>query len=169
MSRKKWREIWRAVCDTTISALKAIRGFVVKISGVRRKGFVDYNNIGMDTRDAVLFRDATKCTLTKSNGKITITGSWKCKYSGKVFTNARELDIDHIVPLHYAKNHKIGIWTPAKFQEFENDTDNLIAVDKKLNRAKRDKSIVHWKPPKSQSWYRSRWKEICKKWMLEHP
>ena len=169
MSIEKVGSVFRTIYGSIVYAIKSVRGLLVSATGIKRKGFIDYNNIGMDTRDAILFRDAKSCTLTKSKGKITITGSWKCRYSGKVINNSRDLDIDHIVPLNYAKNNKIGIWTPSSFQEFENDTDNLIAVDKKLNRAKKDKSIVQWKPPKSQSWYRARWKEICKKWMLEQP
>ena len=169
MALQQIKKTIRSIRDAFVQFIKNFGWIVAKISGVQRKGFVDYNNIGMNTRTSILFREAESCVLTKSKGKISITGSWKCRYSNKVIKDASDLDIDHIVPLQYAKNNKIGIWTATSFQEFENDTDNLVAVDKSLNRQKRDKSLVEWKPPKNQSWYHSKWKEICSKWTIEEP
>ncbi|MAA80491.1 MAG: hypothetical protein CL916_14640 [Deltaproteobacteria bacterium] len=169
MSIHKTKIIFQRMIDVFIVSVKATRKFITKITGIRRKGFIDYNNIGMSTRDSILFRDAETCVLKKTKGGLTITGSWKCRYSGKIITNPKDIEIDHIVPINYAKNHKIGLWTPASFQEFENDTDNLIAVSKSLNRAKKDKSLVRWKPPKNHSWYKKKWTQICKKWTLENP
>ena len=169
MYLKKAKRSASYVYEAFIVLLKGTRSLLLKMAGIKRKGFVNYYNIGMDTREAILFRDATTCTLTKRNREIKIEGIWTCRYSGQTIRHPKNIDVDHIVPVHYAKNNKIGIWTPATFQEFENDTDNLIAVDKSLNRSKRAKSIAKWTPPKGKSWYRKRWKEICKKWNLVYP
>ena len=135
-----------------------------------RKGFIDIDKDGINTRHEILFRDASHCTMTKDkNKKITIKGSWKCKYTNKTFTNSSKMDIDHIVPVNYARANKIGFWSQDTFTTFENDPFNLVAVDSSTNRSKGDKGLDTWQPPKNKGWYEKRFKQVCDKWGIKHP
>jgi len=131
----------------------------------KSKGFIDIDKDKLNARHEALFRDAIECTIRKSRDKkISITGTWKCKYTNKVFTDPSLLDIDHIVARQYAKNNKVGLWSQQTFVEFENDLQNLITVDRSINRAKGSKSLSEWLPPQNQQWYKNRFQEICEKW-----
>ena len=131
----------------------------------------DIDDDGMTSRLGALFRDAEDCVMTKKGGrytKVKISGSWKCKYTGKKLKYG-DIDVDHIVPKSYAKENKNGMWTEETFTLFANDMNNLICVENSVNRSKGAKSIAEWKPEKNQKWYAEKWKEICDKWDIEHP
>lgn len=114
-----------------------------------------------DTRDKVLYdeavKDATlvlvdkdKKTTTDVAAACAVTaGTWNDPYTGKVFTNPKDLDIDHLVPLGYAAGHGGQAWDSNRKQQYANDTSNpqhLLAVDASSNRQKGDKGPAEWKP-----------------------
>ena len=135
-----------------------------------RKGFIDTDKDGVNTRYEILFRDSSYCTMTKNKSKkISIKGSWKCKYTHVVITNPSKIDIDHIVPANYARENKIGLWSQETFTLFENDPFNLVAVQSSINRSKGDKGLSEWKPPKNKNWYEKRFKDVCDKWGISCP
>lgn len=134
-------------------------------------GWKDIDDDGMTSRYGALFRDADHCVMTKRAGRknsIQITGSWKCRYTGKKL-HYGNINVDHIVPKKYAKDNKKGIWTDNSFRMFANDMDNLICVESSTNKSKGSKSIAQWLPTKNKKWYQKKWKEICEKWDIEHP
>ena len=153
---------------------KWISNFLQSMFGANKEldgSWKDIDDDGMTSRYGALFRDAEDCVMTKKGGrytKIKITGQWKCKYTGKQL-RYEDIDVDHIVPKNYAKEHRNGRWTEASFTQFANDMDNLICVENSVNRSKGAKSIAEWKPEKNQKWYAEKWKEICEKWDIEHP
>ncbi|WP_292915749.1 hypothetical protein [Nitrosomonas sp.] len=49
------------------------------------------------SRKPVQFKDSKHCTV--------ISGEWYGVYTGKMFTKASDVDIDHIVPLAHAHRH----------------------------------------------------------------
>lgn len=55
---------------------------------------------GCDTRDKVLVRDGTGVE-TGSSCSID-SGSWLSEYDGETWTQASDVDIDHMVPLKNA-------------------------------------------------------------------
>jgi hypothetical protein len=77
------------------------------------------------------------------------------------FTQASDLDIDHIVPLAHAHRAGGGNWSREMKRQFANDPDNLLAVDDRTNQKKGAKGPVRWKPPEE-----SYWCEYAKKWRL---
>lgn len=95
-------------------------------------------------------------------------GKWIDPYSNKVFTKASDLDIDHIIPLKHAHDHGAYKWSRAKKRTFANDPNNLLAVDKRLNRQKGSKSPNQWNPPylKYRCSYLKNWQNIEKKYNL---
>jgi hypothetical protein len=114
-----------------------------------------------DTRDQVLYDEAVKdasLVLADKSGK-TVTdvakacsvksGTWNDPYSGNVFTNPKELDVDHMIPLSYAAQHGGQAWDEKKKEEYANNLSNpnhLIAVKASENRSKSDKGPSEWKP-----------------------
>jgi len=75
------------------------------------------------------------------------TGKWLCPYSGKLFYDDDDLDIDHRVPLGYAHARGGASWPKHKKAMLANDPENLIAVDKRLNRQKGAAGPTEWMPP----------------------
>ncbi|WP_430230333.1 HNH endonuclease family protein [Nitrosomonas communis] len=108
----------------------------------------------------VKFKDSRRCTV--------IAGKWFGVYTGKIFTQASDVDIDHIVPLAHAHRHGADSWTKKRRRAFANDFDNLIVVSDKTNHAKSDKAPHEWLPPRKAYWceYGKRWKHIKHKYQL---
>lgn len=96
----------------------------------------------------------TRETVLKTQGKNVTTdancaaksGTWVEPYSGKTVTDAKKLDIDHVIPLGYAGTHGADTWDAAKKEQFANDTSQLVAVDASANREKSDKGPGEWMP-----------------------
>lgn len=114
-----------------------------------------------DTRDKVLYdeavKDATLVLVDKKGNTVTDvgqacavqSGTWNDPYSGRVYTNPKELDIDHMIPLKYAATHGGQSWDENRKQQYANDlgyTNHLIAVNAGDNRSKSDRGPSQWKP-----------------------
>ncbi len=102
----------------------------------------------------VTFSDARHCTVA--------SGRWYDPYTNVTFTNARSLDIDHVVPLRHAHGHGGDQWNEALRQQFANDPQNLIAVSASANRSKGASSPDEWLPDNPAFWceYGRRWQAI---------
>jgi len=105
----------------------------------------------------VHFKDKRMCDV--------ISGHWVCPYSGRILTDSREVQIDHIVPL--AEAHRSGgwRWNAKQKEEFANDPLNLLPVDGLINRSKRDKDPARWLPEPACPYIR-RWVAVKKKYRL---
>ena len=99
-----------------------------------------------DTRETVLKRDGSN-VVTNSSCSAT-SGSWYSPYDGATWTNASDLDIDHMVPLAEAWDSGASAWTSTKRQQFANDLTRpqLIAVTDNVNQAKGDQDPATWLP-----------------------
>lgn len=75
-----------------------------------------------------------------------LSGTWTEPYKGKVVTDAKSLDIDHVIPLGYAAKHGGNAWSSEKKQQFANDLTQLLAVDGSANRSKSDKGPGDYMP-----------------------
>ena len=100
---------------------------------------------------------------------VVATGEWIGPYSGKAFTSASQVDIDHVVPLYEAHLSGGWAWTRAQKRDFANDPDNLLIVDKGLNRAKGAKDPARWLDvrPAYQCAYLKKWQAIKKRYGLD--
>jgi hypothetical protein len=123
---------------------------------------------GCDTRDVVLKRDGKNVKAT-ADCKIT-GGSWLSPYDQKTHTDAKELDIDHVVPLAAAWRSGANKWTDDQRQQFANDLTRpqLLAVSLSTNRSKGDQDPSTWKPPSHDFWceYAQRWITVKVYWQL---
>ncbi|WP_105264544.1 HNH endonuclease family protein [Pseudoalteromonas sp. T1lg76] len=133
--------------------------------------WLDEDNDCQDTRAEVLiaqsqaqvsFNDQKQCRVT--------SGAWADPYSGKLFTNDDDLDIDHIVPLKFASEHGGAHWSRSEKARFANDLDNLLAVDDSLNRSKGAKGPTEWMPPKHEyrCEYLKRFNAVMTKYRLSY-
>ncbi|WP_295624094.1 DUF1524 domain-containing protein [uncultured Nitrosomonas sp.] len=131
--------------------------------------WIDADGDCQDTRQELLiatskiqvqFKDSKHCTV--------IYGKWYGVYTGKTFTKASDVDIDHIVLLAHAHRHGAVNWTKEQRKTFANDFENLVAVSDSVNRSKSDKAPHEWLPPLQSYWceYGKRWKRIKDKYQL---
>lgn len=137
----------------------------------------------LDTRQAVLIRDAVegsvvmkdkkgKETTDTSVGCTVVSGKWLDPYSGKEFTNPKDLDIDHFIPLKYAATHNGQGFSEEKKEQFANDMKSnpyhLVAVSASENRKKSDKGPGSYLPPNESfhCTYAVTWVDISKNYDL---
>lgn len=115
-------------------------------SGYQRSLFphwLDADGDGCDTRREVLVAEA----LTAPSDCLSNAGVWRSVYDAKRFTDARKLDVDHVVALAEAWDSGARKWTTARRAAFANDLNSpwsLVAVSATSNRAKSDKDITAW-------------------------
>ena len=98
---------------------------------------------------AAMARWATGPLTWRSERECRITaGTWYGAYGGDTYTNPRQLDTDHVVPLSWAWRAGAWEWDRDRRREFANDPANLIPVSLRLNRQKGDKGPSEWMPPR---------------------
>ena len=88
---------------------------------------------------AVTFKDDRKCKVEM--------GLWTDPYTGAVFTDPRNLDVDHIVALKDAFESGGFMWSTERKMEFANDPANLKPVSASANRSKGSRGPDEWLPP----------------------
>ncbi|MEU5452477.1 HNH endonuclease family protein [Streptomyces californicus] len=123
-----------------------------KRTGYKRDSFkhwVDEDTDGCQTRQEVLIAEAV--TAPEQGARCALTGgSWLSYYDEVGVTDAKRLDIDHMVPLAEAWDSGAHDWTPERREAYANDLDaerSLVAVTAKTNRSKADKDPAAWMPP----------------------
>ncbi|MCX4444849.1 HNH endonuclease family protein [Streptomyces sp. NBC_01789] len=133
-------------------AIKKIPVAAEKRTGYERDSFkhwVDEDGDGCPTRQEVLLAEAV--TAPKQAARCALTGgSWRSYYDEVEVTDARKLDIDHMVPLAEAFDSGAYDWTPERREAYANDLSaerSLVAVTAKTNRSKADKDPAAWMPP----------------------
>ena len=124
----------------------------------------------MNTRHEILKDQADKTkpeTIKLSpDGCYISMATWHDPFSGKTYTRASDLDVDHIIPLKWAHDHGGYSWDRVKKEEFANDPINLLAVDDGLNQSKGAQGPTEWMPPNHafRCEYLSKWQRVLKKY-----
>lgn len=134
-------------------------------------GWADFDGDCLNTRHEVLAQLSTgRLVLSNDNCRV-VRGRWNDPYTGKIFLEARKMDIDHLVPLYWAWQHGADQWSNAKREKFANDPVNLFAVDAGTNRAKGAKGPLEWLPPNAafHCQYVLRFKRLMKTYGLTYP
>ncbi|MGW8487423.1 HNH endonuclease family protein [Streptomyces sp. NPDC055886] len=123
-----------------------------KRTGYERNSFkhwVDEDDDGCPTRQEVLLAEAV--TAPEQGDRCALSGgSWTSYYDEVEVSDAKKLDIDHMVPLAEAWDSGARDWTPERREAYANDLDaerSLVAVTAKTNRSKADKDPDQWMPP----------------------
>lgn len=110
-------------------------------------GWADFDNDCQNTRQELLQELSTGATILARNNCTVVRGKWYDPYTGKTFTDAREVDVDHLVPLKWAWDRGAHSWTAEKREAFANDKANLMVVDRGANREKGANGPLNWLPP----------------------
>ncbi|KOS18332.1 hypothetical protein ESCO_002729 [Escovopsis weberi] len=115
-----------------------------------------------DTRETVLQRDGVN--VQTDTACAAIAGTWHSPYDGATWTQASDVDIDHMVPLQNAWISGAQLWTTDQRRAFANDLERpqLWAVTDNVNESKGDRSPDLWKPPLASFWctYAESWVRV---------
>ncbi len=133
--------------------------------------WMDADRDCQDTRQEVLIASSSEAIAFKSEDKCKVkSGRWHDVYTGRVFTDPSDIDIDHLVPLAHAHRNGGAEWTITQKMAFANDIANLVAVDDSTNQSKSDKAPHEWLPPRVGYWceYGRRWEYIKDKYGLSY-
>ena len=136
------------------------------------KHWIDTDGDCQDTRQEVLIEESQIPVTFKTDKECTVkSGQWDDPYTGKVFTNPRDLDVDHVVPLKEAHISGAHLWDSEKKKLYSNDLDNaghLMAVSLSANRSKGAKDPAEWLPPYTSyhEEYARIWIQIKRNWDL---
>lgn len=114
----------------------------------------DSDNDCRNTRVEVLAATSQKPVRHARNRKCSpvIHGLWRDPYTGKQFTDARQLDIDHRIALAEAHRYGGAGWSRKKKERFANDPSNLVPVERAVNQAKSDLPAHQWMPKNIGHW-----------------
>ena len=115
------------------------------------KHWVDADRDCQNARAEVLIAESTASPTFADDRQCRVTGGhWHGPYTGETFTDASDVDIDHLVPLKNAHVSGGWRWDEARKEDYANSMAadyHLIAVDKSANRAKGAKGPEEWQPP----------------------
>jgi hypothetical protein len=110
-------------------------------------GWSDDDGNCLNTRHEVLAALSTAAVQKRQDGCLVLRGRWLDPYSGITFYKAKELDIDHLVPVAWAHYRGASAFDPSEKARFYNDPRNLFAVASNLNRQKGAQPPTEWLPP----------------------
>jgi hypothetical protein len=113
--------------------------------------WIDADGDCENTRTEILIRDSLVRPIL-TDGCVVLTGLWVDPYSLQVFRVARDLDVDHVIPLAWAHAHGAEDWDAGKRRLFANDPTNLVAVGARWNRQKGAQGPSGWVPPDPAGW-----------------
>ncbi|OAQ66454.1 hypothetical protein VFPPC_16033 [Pochonia chlamydosporia 170] len=132
--------------------------------GYSREKFPTWETIQgtCNAREFVIKRDGTN--VKTNTACVAESGNWVSPYDGVKFTQAHDLDIDHMVPLKNAWISGASQWTTDQRKALANDITRpqLWAVSAHANRGKSDDSPDEWKPPLKTFWctYAKSWVQV---------
>lgn len=129
------------------------------------KGWTDTDGDCQDSRAEALIAAST--IKARLNGCKVISGRWISPFTGNVIMDPAVIDIDHLVPLHFAWYSGAQQWTRDQREKFANDPINLLPVEVSLNRQKGAKGPDKWLPPSGQCQYVARFKRVVLIYKLE--
>jgi hypothetical protein len=136
--------------------------------------WIDQDGDCQDTREEVLIEESLIAPALDARGCRVVAGRWRDEYTGAVYTNPNDVEIDHRVPL--ANAHRSGgwAWDRSRKRDYANDLvdpQHLVAVGAESNSIKGDKGPDAWRPPLRENWcrYATTWRDIKRRWDLSIP
>lgn len=122
-----------------------------------------------NTRNEILLERSLVPVEFANNKKCSVLkGKWKDFYYPAVHYNAKDVDIDHLVPLFEAHKSGGAAWSRDKKRKFANDPENLVITSQKANRQKGANTLKTWLPVNLSyaCKYYKQWMYIKKKYEL---
>ncbi|MFD0558706.1 uncharacterized protein DUF1524 [Stackebrandtia endophytica] len=132
--------------------------------------WIDEDRDGCNTRNEVLIDEAFVAPEVDEDCRLT-GGEWYSYYDGQMFTEARGLDIDHMVPLAESWDSGAYDWDASRRRAYANDLGDfrsLVAVSARTNRSKADQDPSTWMPPRAEArcQYIAEWTAVKTRWGL---
>ena len=127
--------------------------------------WIDADGDCQDTRDEVLAQES----LIAVSGCDIATGRWHSYYDRAAWTQASDVDIDHLVALSEAWGSGARLWNGDTRERFANDLSDsraLVAVTDNVNQSKSDKDPSQWLPTYDKCRYVKEWTAIKLRWSL---
>jgi hypothetical protein len=176
--RRPAPEIARPVPDSSIDYAAVDRELAtIRVGPERRQGYrredwphwIEQRGC-INTREAVLVRDAEQSPQLSPDGCRILSGRWHDPYTDEEIAEPGGLDIDHVVPLEEAYGSGGYDWDREKRTAFANDVSDsrtLRAVSREANRAKGAKGPEEWLPPnpRFRCRYVADWVAIKARWL----
>jgi hypothetical protein len=154
-------------------AVAAIGSSVEANSGYDRTLFrhwIDADGDCQNTRAEVLISEADAAVTFTSSSRCTVaTGRWFSYYDRVSWTQASDIDIDHMVPLAEAWGSGASGWTSSRRQAFANDLGDyrtLVGVTDNVNQSKSDQDPGQWLPTYDRCRYVAEWVAVKIRWSL---
>ena len=132
----------------------------------------DFDRDCLNTRHELLKgQSLVDVTYTSDSGCYVATGAWQGPFTGLVFTQANQIDVDHIIPLAYAHEHGGAQWSALLKKVFANDPENLLVVERGENRSKEADGSSQYMPPDEgyHCEYTRRWLHLVCKYEIDIP
>ena len=129
----------------------------------------DFDGDCQSTRQEILvLTSRVDVRYTNPRNCVVRTGEWLDEYTGELFKVAVKLEVDHIIPRMYAHTHGGDRWTPDKKLAFANDPLNIMLVERREIRRKRDRGPSRYLPrDEFQCEYINLWNQISEKYDLQ--
>ena len=129
----------------------------------------DFDSDCQSTRQEMLILTSrNEVRYTNPRNCVVRTGDWLDQYTGKTFEIAVKLELDHVIPRMYAHTHGGDRWVPEKKLQFSNDPLNLILVERREVRRKRDRGPSRYLPREQfQCEYSTIWNQLSEKYELQ--
>jgi len=133
--------------------------------------WLDRDGDCQDARQEVLIAESLEPVELGPDGCRVVSGRWYGRYTGRVFTDPGDLDIDHLVPLKEAHESGAARWPTKRKRRYANDLkhpDTLIAVEAGANRSKGSRDPAEWLPPNEayHCEYVQNWVDVKRRWGL---
>lgn len=137
--------------------------------------WVDADRDCQNTRAEVLIVESAgpvSFTPNADGEECRVTGGeWRGPWSGEVFTDAGDVDIDHHVPLGHAHESGGWNWYKERKRAYANDlahAPSLQVTSASVNRAKGKQPPDEWRPDHTAGWcrYAADWVSVKAKWGL---
>lgn len=109
--------------------------------------WMDEDGDGLNTRAELLLATSKAPVTFNSSRSAVRSGEWVDRYTGKTFTSAFEVQVDHLVPLSWAWERGASEWDDDKRKRFANDLSNLVIVEGAVNLEKGASGPDQWLPP----------------------
>jgi hypothetical protein len=129
--------------------------------------WVDANHDCQDARAEVLIAESR----VRTTGGCTVkTGKWFSYYDRRSWTQASDVDIDHLVPLKEAWDSGAKRWNADTRKRYANDLKDsrtLVAVTDNVNQSKGDRDPAGWMPRYGRCTYVRQWVAVKLRWSLK--
>lgn len=151
------------------------RGSSVKYARDDWRHWIDADRDCQNTRAEVLVTEsvAPVSFAPENDGDQcrVISGQWVGPWTGEVFTDASDVDIDHHVPLGHAHESGGWRWDAERKRAYANDLTHpasLQATSAPVNRSKGKQPPDEWRPDEAASWcrYAADWITVKQRWDL---